>query len=309
MGWGFALIFALQAVAILSITLAWWHMVPPEHRDATPVRSLAAILLSGDAINAVTPSAVIGGELVRVSLMRRLVPTPTSVGSTTLTAMARFSAQTLFILTGVPFVLGLTADRGLRNGLLILSAILCFQLGLIMGLAWSPGGLGMLLRWLDRLGWWRALRKKREDGWRSLADATVGTLRRRPGDFVLSVGFHYIGWVVGIVEARLILSLLLAPVTWRQAFAIESLSVAIEGILFFVPAKMGTQEGGKYVIFAALGLDPAKGFMLGFVRRLRELAWAAVGLAIYGWFQRHPVPNAASDPQTQLQPAGDRTGA
>ncbi len=309
MGWGFVLIVALQTVAILSITLAWYVMVSPEYRTATPVRTLAAILLSGDAINAVTPSAVVGGELVRVSLLRRFVPTATAAGSTTLTAMARFSAQTLFILSGVPFVLGLTADRGLRNGLLVLSAVLCFLLGLILGLAWSPGGLGMLLRWLDRLGWWRSLRKKREDGWRSLADATVGSLRRRPGDFLLAVGLHYIGWVIGIVEARLVLSLLLAPVSWRQAFAIESLSVAIEGILFFVPAKMGTQEGGKYVIFAALGLDPAKGFALGFVRRLRELAWAAVGLAIYGWFQRHPAPNAASDPQTQLEPAGNRPGA
>jgi hypothetical protein len=43
------------------------------------------------------------------------------------------------------------------------------------------------------------------------------------------------------------------------------------------------------VIFAALQLDPTKGFALGFLRRLRELAWAAVGLGLYGFLQRHPV--------------------
>ena len=122
-----------------------------------------------------------------------------------------------------------------------------------------------------------------------MAEATLGSLRRRPGDFAASVALYYAGWLVGIVEVGLILALLRAPVSWRQAFAIEALSVAIEGAFFFVPAKMGTQEGGKYLIFHVLGLDPARGFALGFVRRLRELAWAAIGLALLGWFQRHPA--------------------
>ena len=271
-------------------------MIPPEHRAAIPLPFLMAAMISGDAVNAVTPTAVVAGSLVRVGLLRRKVPTATAVGSTTLGAMTQFSAQILFVLSGIPVVLGLTADPRLRTGLSILFAVLCLGLGLMLGLAWSPGIWRALQGWLDRIAWWRRFRAGREESWAALDDATLGTLRRRRTDFLLGVILYYAGWLVGVVEVRLILSLLRVPVTWRQAFSIEALSVAIEAILFFVPAKMGTQEGGKYVIFAALHLDPAKGIALGFVRRLRELAWAAVGLGIYGFLQKHPA-------------AGDRTGS
>jgi hypothetical protein len=49
---------------------------------------------------------------------------------------------------------------------------------------------------------------------------------------------------------------------------------------------MGTQEGGKVAIFAALGLGAAKGFSMGFVRRLRELAWAFAGLVSFAALER-----------------------
>ena len=60
----------------------------------------------------------------------------------------------------------------------------------------------------------------------------------------------------------------------------ETGSVLIVGILFFVPAKVGTQEGGKVFLFSALGLDPVRGLTVGIVRRIRELAYAGLGLAV-----------------------------
>ena len=298
MGWGFALIFALQAPAVLANALAWQRMLPPEHRAVVPFSFLAAAMISGDAVNAVTPTAVVAGSLVRVGLLRRRVPTATAVGATALGAMTQFAAQVLFVLTGIPMVLGLTADQGLRTGLVLLFAVLCLGLGLLLALVWSPGFWRMLQGAMDRIALWRRFRARREEGVAALDEATLGTLRRRPRDFLLGIALYYAGWLIGVVEARLILWLLRVPVTWRQAFSIEALSVAIEAALFFVPAKMGTQEGGKYVIFAALRLDPAKGFALGFVRRLRELAWSAVGLSLYGFLQKHPaaVDPAGTDP-------------
>jgi hypothetical protein len=71
---------------------------------------------------------------------------------------------------------------------------------------------------------------------------------------------------------------------------VEVLSVAIDGMLFFVPAKAGTQEGGKVLIFTILGLDPAKGLALGIVRRIRELTWASIGLMILSRHQLSTRP-------------------
>jgi len=62
--------------------------------------------------------------------------------------------------------------------------------------------------------------------------------------------------------------------------AIEILSTTIDAILFFVPGKVGTQEGGKVLIFVMLGLDPAQGLTFALMRRIREMVWAGVGLLI-----------------------------
>jgi hypothetical protein len=77
------------------------------------------------------------------------------------------------------------------------------------------------------------------------------------------------------------------------------LAVLIEGAFFFVPARVGVQEGGLYTIFFALGLDPAKGFSLGLVRRLRELVWGLVGLIILG-LCRHPRSSVLTQERSEL---------
>ena len=81
----------------------------------------------------------------------------------------------------------------------------------------------------------------------------------------------------------------------------ETGSVLIDGILFFVPAKVGTQEGGKVFLFSALGLDPARGLTVGVVRRIRELVYAGLGLAALAWLTAragtpHSSARAGADP-------------
>ena len=78
---------------------------------------------------------------------------------------------------------------------------------------------------------------------------------------------------------------------WRTALSLETGSVLIDGILFFVPAKVGTQEGGKVMLFAALGLNPARGLTVGVVRRIRELVYAGLGLVVLGWMSARPDVN------------------
>jgi hypothetical protein len=90
--------------------------------------------------------------------------------------------------------------------------------------------------------------------------------------------------------------LLDVPVSVARALMVEVLSVAIDATLFFVPGKLGTQEGGKVLIFSALGLDAAKGLSLGVLRRIRELAWALVGLVILG--RAHVLRRLRNEPAT-----------
>ena len=76
------------------------------------------------------------------------------------------------------------------------------------------------------------------------------------------------------------------PVDVRTALTIEVLSVAIDGLTFIVPAKIGTQELGKVAVFTLLGLPAPFGFAFGIVRHVREIFWAAVGFLAYSLRRR-----------------------
>ena len=63
----------------------------------------------------------------------------------------------------------------------------------------------------------------------------------------------------GIIETYLILLFFGVPVSLELALAIEVFGVALNNLAFFVPLRAGVQEGGKVLVFAMLGLDPAQG--------------------------------------------------
>src|SRR5262249_19248208 len=58
-----------------------------------------------------------------------------------------------------------------------------------------------------------------------------------------------------------------------------SFSLLIDGALFFVPGQVGAQEGGKVLIFTALGFTATTGLTVGVALRLNQVALILLGLA------------------------------
>jgi len=277
------LLVALGAVTFAFDTLGWRFAIPKADRRVR-FRTLFAMRIAGDAVNYVTPSAAVGGELVRIGLLRRYVPATAAIASVVLLVVTQFISQVLFVAAGIVYCL----PRLLAGRWAPLAAVpLGFLLVLLAGLAWlavRSDGFRRIDRFMRKIAGLQ--RFSDAENAEALDHAIFGAFRSRPADLVAAVLGFLAAWSVGIVEAFLILRFLRAPVSWGTAFAIESLSVLIETAFFFVPAKAGTQEGGKVAIFAALGLSAADGFALGFVRRLRELVWASAGLVTFAVLER-----------------------
>lgn len=307
-GWGFPLIVAAGAVPLALNTLAWRLTLKPEHRRVgfLPLLSFA---LAGDAINAVTPAAVVGGDLVRIGLLRRRVPAGAAIGSVSLAATAQFVSQVLFVAAGIPIVAGELVVPSLRRTFFALLGVLGAALLLVVYLGWRGDAFRKARRLLERLGVVPPHREGAGNRWESLDEEIFGALRRRSGDLASAAALYFLGWVSGALEVWIILLFLGMPAGLRRVASIEVLSVLVDALTFFVPARVGTQEGGKYVIFLALGLDPHNGFALGLLRRLRELAWALAGLAIYGRYQRSAGAPPEAVPGARIAPATDRPAA
>ena len=285
-GWGIAPIILQEILAYSANTLGWLAAFP-RRQPAIPLMQLLAARIAGDAVNYVTPTATLGGEFVRTRFLHGQASTTCIAASVAVAKLSQTIGQIVFVLIGLTIILDdtplpLPLRQGLMGGLSFLSALV-----LVLLVAQRRGMFAPLLRAANRLG--LAAHAPELTGRLQRLDDEIARFHGDArGAFVLSAAFFWVGWVLGILEIYLILWFLDVPVSIHRALSIEVLSVAIDGLLFFVPAKVGTQEGGKVLIFTILGLDPAKGLALGVVRRIRELTWAAIGLLILSRQQLSP---------------------
>jgi hypothetical protein len=89
-----------------------------------------------------------------------------------------------------------------------------------------------------------------------------------------------------VSEVAVVLWSLRLPLHFVTVLAIEGLTRGVKMMTGFVPARLGTDEGGAMSAFAASGLSPALGLTLALTRRARDLSWALVGLVWLVWRSR-----------------------
>lgn len=275
-GWGIVLVFAQEILAYSANTLGWYLAFAPPRPHIPWLRLLQARII-GDAVNFLTPTAGLGGEVVRARRLLGYAPMTVVAASVSIAKLSQFAGQALFVALGLAWVLlGLELPAYVRQA--ALAGVALFT-GLVVAsiVAQRRGLFGPLLRAVQRFG---CVRNRPELVQRIHAlDAEIVRYHVDGSANFLWSGLAFaLGWALGALEVALMLWLLDVPVTLQAVVAIEVLSIVIDGALFFVPAKAGTQEAGKVLIFTLLGLDPAKGLALGLLRRLREMAWAVVGL-------------------------------
>lgn len=278
-GWGIVLVLGQEVLAFAANTWGWrWSF--PRSVPAPSFKDLLRARIAGDAFNYVTPTASIGGEFVRLQMLAPQASHIPVAASLSVAKLAQTLGQVAFIVFGLAIVATQVAlPEGVRWGAWSSVALL---LGVGAVLVWwqRRGMFAPLLAVVQRVGWacsahWR----ERVDR----LDAEIRLLHRDGLRLSLAAGAFAVGWALGVLEVYIVLWLLGLTPSWTLALAIEVFSATLDGMLFFVPAKLGTQEGGKVLIFSLLGLDPAKGLAAGVLRRFRELFWAGVGLGLWWW--------------------------
>lgn len=270
-GWGFVFILVQETGAHAFNALGWRFAMRPKTASEYSLWELLRYRVIGDGVNYLTPSAQIAGEFARASLLGPRVSFDTRLAGVVAAKFSQGMAQFLFALFGAAWLVGAR-----------IPAIAPYQ-------RWFQGAAILSILCLAGFIVYERLRPARETadpdalpgGLRGLPRQMQSFLGDHPGRAALSVVFFLVGFAWNAIEVYWICRFLSIPVDWGTALAIETMSSIIDGILFMVPAKVGTQEAGKTAIFAMLGMSARAGFALGIVRHIRELAWAGLGLALY----------------------------
>jgi len=76
---------------------------------------------------------------------------------------------------------------------------------------------------------------------------------------------------------------------------IEGVTRAVKIASGWIPARLGSDEGGAISAFALTGFSPMLGLTLALTRRMRDLLWALIGIIWLAWNS-----HCSSDPKEIL---------
>jgi hypothetical protein len=280
-GWGMALILSQEVVAHVVNAFGWRLAFTAEQARAVSLAELLKLRIAGDAVNYLTPSATVAGEFTRTAMLNDSHRFEVRAASVMVAKCAQTLAQFLFAGAGVVLAfwtgaLDMPTDRA------------AYLVGAGVVAALAAGWFGF--QWFERRSSRRPARPAAETGFAAIVSVFRSFVVRYPGRCACSTLLFALAYAWGAFEAYWICHFIGLPVGVGAAFMIEALSTAFDSIVFIVPAKIGTQEGGKAVVFAALGFSVASGLAFGVVRHIRELTWAALGL----WLRWTHQPASAS---------------
>ena len=288
LSWRIAVILMFPMALVMALDALGWRYA--FLNDRVPFGPLLATRLAGEAFNIVTPTAALGGEVVKAWLLRDRVPLEESVPSVIIAKTTITIAQGIFLLLGIALAVIVLAGTRLLLAMEWLLALEVIALALFI-LMQTRGLVGWSARLLDRL----KIRRLSGSNTAARVDAALADFyRREPRRLALSILVHLCAWLLGIAETWLILWFLGIPVSLATATVIEAFGTGVRFATFLIPGSLGAQEGGYVVTFLALGLSGADGVTFGLVRRLRELVWVAIGLVIFAAMKRGPVVAATT---------------
>jgi uncharacterized protein (TIRG00374 family) len=242
---------------------------------APPYLRMLAARTAGEAVNIVTAFGSVGGEAVKVWLLRPAVPYDESVPSVVIAKTTSTIAQALLLLLGV--LLAVTMVSVDEDVIWAMLGLLAVEILLVGGFVLTQ--VAGLVRRAGRLLAWSGLIKDASAA--EQLDARLrGFYRQNWRRFLLSVSFHFGGWLLGVLETLVILYVLSVPVGVATATVIEALGSGVRFATFLVPGSLGVLEGANTGVFAALGLGASAGLAFSLVRRARQGVWIGIGLAV-----------------------------
>lgn len=276
LGWAAPLVLVPYSVVYVVDGLGWRWTLPA--KLSLGFLALLRIRWAGEAVNNVVPSAYVGGEAVKVFLLRqRGVPAPVAMSAAIVSKSAQTVAQIGFIALAAFALLLIAPDQpGLKPALAV---VLVGGLATVALSFWLQrrGVFRSFLGLADRLGVSQVWLSGRRAGWLE-TDRTIGTFyREHRGRMLASVLSYLGGWLLDSVEIYVVAHLLGQPINWLQAISVEALIGVAKMMGMWIPGALGVQESGLLLAGRWAGLPEPFCLAYAVLRRAREAVFVVIG--------------------------------
>jgi uncharacterized protein (TIRG00374 family) len=299
LGWGLVPLILGEGVAEMIHTLGWRHCLS-ENLRRLPWRTLFGIRMAGYAINYVTPTAALGGEVTKVALLASHSRGAEAASGVLSGKLCFALAHLLFVALGAVVIVWQVKLPAALLVAMLCSAILVGSGMIAFLLLQKYGKLGALARWLaaHKVGG-RPLEKVAKD-LTAVDEAMKEFYRDYPWGLPAAICWHLVGYSVGIAQTWLFFHLLDQEASLPLAAGVWFLGMWFDLLTFAVPLNLGTLEGTRIVAFKAIGYSPLAGMTYGIVIRLAQIFWAGFGLAAYALLAAQARPRKGGE-QTSVE--------
>lgn len=287
LGWVAGPVFLTGVLWYLCYTLAWKQIIKYQENDI-PLFPLFRSKIAGEAVNTLQPANFLGGDPIRIYLLRRLSNITCLTASVVVDRTINSMAIVSVIFVGAVFaflkIQGLPKQVLLGAPVFLVvtsSLIVFFLLRQKKGLFDSILKLGMRLHLFKH--WCERHREKAVE----IDEKVLKLYQKSRAAFWEAFVFHVAGRVLGIVEIYLIGKALTPDFTFLFALFLATLSPIINMAFAYIPGALGVMEGAYTGALYLLGLDPAVGFTIQMVKRIRALFWIGLGMGFI-YLIRHP---------------------
>jgi len=281
LGWGAAIIVAVAVLEHALHTAGWRRCFSRDNAPSWP--RLFSAFLAGYAVSFATPTAIVGGEVARGGVLLRDVPAVEVVASITLDRLAHTVADLIVGLCGVAVIIGAAPlSVGTRAGVAAVAGLVSIGVGAFFWLQRRGRLAGFIANHavLRRIvGKQRATRLA--NGGAEVDRRLAAFHANEPGAFCASVALHAAGTAVGALQIAIFLGWLGIAFQAQTVLEVFLVTTAIDLFSFFIPLRLGAQEGGRMLAMSLAGLDPALGLLFALVIRVQQIVWAAIGFVIY----------------------------
>jgi hypothetical protein len=263
------IVLALSLLRLLLQSIAWSASLKGEH-VSVDIPKLAGARLAGQSMGYLT----VLGPLISEPLKIKLLGTSTepTVTATFLDNGVYWFICALLAITGIvslPFVAVHGTTHHLIAGLLAL-AVMFFVITRRNPI------LSVLVRTLG----------KKVPSWLARAEQFESSIRRyRVNQPALVRQMFWIDIACQVLIASEVVVVLWALhlcIHFFTILVIEGVTSGMKMLSGWIPARLGSDEGGAISAFALTGFSPMLGLALALTRRVRDLLWALIGIVWLG---------------------------
>ena len=278
-GWG-ALPVAMAYAAYQSLRAASLSASVPAGR-VIPFRDALWIRLSGEAVQFLTFTGPFLAEPAKALLLRRRGLSAVEGFAATITEYLAYTITSAVLAAGALSYLLVYGELtgAIRTAAFVIAGIMVvFLMTSAAAIGTRTHLLGAILQWLASLPLIRRRLRPDMPAVHRMEDLLLDVMHDHPWRFARVLTLESASHVLHIVELFLILDALAIAAGIGTAVLIEGAAKFISLAFFFVPGQLGASEGIHALIFEAVGLPVVAGFTVPFVRRIRGVLVAALGL-------------------------------